>query len=55
MVIDQLLSDLLLHAKEGIVLAGQITLQLRESSLHELLNLEVKKLISDRTKKDKYS
>merc|ERR1712001_764214 len=38
MIIDQLLSDLLVHASQWVVVTGKITRELGESSLHELFN-----------------
>ena len=40
MVIDQLLSDGLVHAREGIVGAGEISLELGEGVDHQLLLLQ---------------
>merc|ERR1712001_163594 len=37
-IIDQLLSDLLVHASQWVVVTGKITRELGESSLHELFN-----------------
>ena len=39
MIIDELLSDSLIHASEGIVLASQVTSQLGQSVGHQLLNI----------------
>jgi len=38
MVIDQLLADLLVHASQSVVVASQITFELGESALHQVLN-----------------
>jgi len=40
MVIDQLLADLLVHASQGVVVAGQVTFQLAEGVLHQSLNVD---------------
>ena len=37
-IIDQLLSDLLVHASQWVVVSGKITSELSESSLHEVFN-----------------
>jgi len=38
MVIDQLLADLLVHASQGVVVAGQVAGELGEGTLHQVLN-----------------
>jgi len=38
MVIDQLLADRLIHASEGVVFAGKLTLELLDSAGHQLLD-----------------
>jgi len=38
MVIDQLLADLLVHASQSVVVASQITFELGEGTLHQVLN-----------------
>jgi len=38
MVIDQLLADLLVHASQSVVVASQITAELGEGTLHQVLN-----------------
>ena len=40
MVVDQLLADLLVHASQGVVGAGEVTGQLGEGALHQALNSE---------------
>jgi len=40
MVIDQLLADLLVHASQGVVVAGQVTGELGEGTLHQVLNAD---------------
>jgi len=40
MVINELLADLLVHASEGVVVASEVTRELGESALHEVLNAE---------------
>jgi len=37
-VIDQLLADLLVHASQGVVVAGQVAGELGEGTLHQVLN-----------------
>ena len=40
MVVDELLADLLVHASQGVVGAGEVTGQLGEGALHQALNSE---------------
>ena len=40
MVVDELLADLLVHASQGVVGAGEVTSQLGEGALHQALNSE---------------
>merc|ERR1719291_758039 len=39
-VVDELLADLLVHASQGVVGAGEVTSQLGEGALHQALNSE---------------
>ena len=40
MVVDELLADLLVHASQGVVGAGEVTRQLGEGAFHQALNSE---------------
>jgi len=40
MVIDQLLADLLVHASQSVVVAGQVAGELGEGALHQVLNAD---------------
>lgn len=37
-IVNELLADLLVHASQGVVVTGQVTGELAESALHEVLN-----------------
>jgi len=39
-VVDQLLADLLVHASQSVVVAGQVTAELGESPLHQVLDTD---------------